>query len=427
MKISALSSTLNTEILDIAADKSISHRFAIFSLLTQGENRAKNYLLAQDTLNTLKILEHLGAKIKRSESSISIIPPKKILSPNCILDCGNSGTAMRLMIGFLSGIAGFFVLNGDKYLNNRPMGRICTPLKQIGARIYGRENANLSPICIEGQNLHSFNYESKISSAQIKTAMILAAFNTKGNSIFKEPSLSRNHSENMLKAMGAPLKISENGLKLEISNLKKPLKPQDISIPNDPSSAFYFVLAAVIIPNSKITLTNVLLNPTRIEAYKILQKMGAKIEIKVTQNSFETIGEISASSSELKGIKLKENIAWFIDEIPALAIAFSVAKGKSVLKNAQELRVKESDRIMAIVENLKLCGINVREFQDGFEIEGGRVNKAKIKSYGDHRIAMSFAILGLVCGMEIDDSECIKTSFPKFIEILTRLGVKIDY
>ncbi|TKX32361.1 3-phosphoshikimate 1-carboxyvinyltransferase [Campylobacter aviculae] len=427
MKISALSSALNTEILDVAADKSISHRFAIFSLLTQGENRAKNYLLAGDTLNTLKILEHLGAKVKRNHSNISIIPPKKILSPNCVLDCGNSGTAMRLMLGFLSGISGFFVLNGDKYLNNRPMDRICNPLKQIGAKIYGRDEATLAPICIEGQKLDSFNYESQIPSAQIKTAMILAAFNANGKSIFIESSLSRNHSENMLKSMGAPLKISKDGLKLEISNLTKPLKVQDINIPNDPSSAFYFALAAIIVPNSKIILKNVLLNPTRIEAYKILQKMGANIKTKITQNDFETIGEISASSSELKGVELKENIAWLIDEIPALAIAFSIAKGKSILKNAQELRVKESDRIMAIVKNLKLCGINVKEFEDGFEIEGGKVNKAKIKSYGDHRIAMSFAILGLVCGMEIDDVECIQTSFPKFIEILVRLGVEIDY
>ncbi|ECV9672029.1 3-phosphoshikimate 1-carboxyvinyltransferase [Campylobacter jejuni] len=426
MKINALES-FDTEILDIAADKSISHRFAIFSLLTQGENRAKNYLLAEDTLNTLKIIENLGAKVKREGSSVSIIPPGEILSPNCVLECGNSGTAMRLMIGFLAGISGFFVLSGDKYLNNRPMKRICKPLSEIGAKIYGREQANLAPLCIEGQNLKAFDYKSEISSAQVKTAMILSAFRADKTSKFSEISLSRNHSENMLKAMNAPLKISDDHLSLEISPLNQALKAQDILIPNDPSSAFYFALAAIILPNSKVVLKNILLNPTRIEAYKILQKMGAKLEIKITQNDFETIGEIHASSSELKAVEVKENIAWLIDEAPALAIAFALAKGKSKLINAKELRVKESDRIAAMVENLKLCGVNAKELEDGFEIEGSQIKKAKIKSYGDHRIAMSFAILGLLCGMEIDESECIKTSFPNFMDILTKIGARIDY
>ncbi len=396
MKINALES-FNTEISDIAADKSISHRFAIFSLLTQSENRAKNYLLAEDTLNTLKIIENLGAKVKREGSSVSIMPPSEILSPNCVLECGNSGTAMRLMIGFLAGVSGFFVLSGDKYLNNRPMKRICKPLSEIGAKIYGREQANLAPLCIEGQKLKAFDYKSEISSAQVKTAM------------------------------NAPLKISDDYLSLEISPLNQALKAQDILIPNDPSSAFYFALAAIILPNSKVVLKNILLNPTRIEAYKILQKMGAKLEIKITQNDFETIGEIHASSSELKAVEVKENIAWLIDEAPALAIAFALAKGKSKLINAKELRVKESDRIAATVENLKLCGVNAKELEDGFEIEGSQIKKAKIKSYGDHRIAMSFAILGLLCGMEIDESECIKTSFPNFMDILTKIGARIDY
>lgn len=231
----------------------------------------------------------------------------------------------------------------------------------------------------------------------------------------------------MLKAMNAPLKISDDYLSLEISPLNQALKAQDILIPNDPSSAFYFTLAAIILPNSKVVLKNILLNPTRIEAYKILQKMGAKLEIKITQNDFETIGEIHASSSELKAVEVKENIAWLIDEAPALAIAFALAKGKSKLINAKELRVKESDRIAATVENLKLCGVNAKELEDGFEIEGSQIKKAKIKSYGDHRIAMSFAILGLLCGMEIDESECIKTSFPNFMDILTKIGARIDY
>ena len=426
MKIHAFNSPINAEIKNIAADKSISHRFAIFSLLTQKENKAQNYLLAEDTLNTLKIIKNLGAKVQCEGSNVKIIPPYEILSPNCILDCGNSGTAMRLMMGFLAGIPGFFVLSGDKYLNNRPMKRISEPLNKIGAKIYGRDGANLAPICIEGQELKAFNYQSIIPSAQIKTAMILSAFRADKICTFNEISLSRNHSENMLKAMDAPIKNSHDGLSLEIAPLKNPLKAQNIIIPNDPSSAFYFALAAVILPNSKIILKNILLNSTRIEAYKILQQMGAKLQIEIKQNDFETIGEIYVESSTLYAVKVQENIAWLIDETPALAIAFALAKGKSVLKNAKELRVKESDRIAVVVENLKLCGIDARELEDGFEIEGGCAKAAKIKSYGDHRIAMSFAILGLLCGMEIDDGDCIKTSFPNFIEILLDLGVNID-
>ncbi|MCW1360015.1 3-phosphoshikimate 1-carboxyvinyltransferase [Campylobacter sp. CCS1377] len=417
----------NQEFTQIAADKSISHRFAIFSLLTQGENRAQNYLLAQDTLNTLKIVQNLGAKVERKDSSVSIKAPSEILSPNCILDCGNSGTAMRLMMGFLAGISGFFVLSGDRYLNNRPMKRLSEPLREIGAKIYGRMDANLAPLCIEGQNLKAFKYESKISSAQVKTAMILAGFSADGVSKFSEVSLSRDHSENMLKAMDAPLKISQDKLSMEILPLKEPLKPLDITIPNDPSSAFYFVLAALILPNSKITLKNVLLNPTRIEAYKVLQKMGAKLEFKFYENSFESVGEIYAQSSSLQAVEVSENIAWLIDEAPALAIAFACAKGESILRNAKELRVKESDRIHAMVENLQKCGIEAEELDDGFKITGAKAKSAKIKSYGDHRIAMSFAILGLLYGMEIDETECIKTSFPNFEKLLLELGAKIDY
>ncbi|MCX2682980.1 3-phosphoshikimate 1-carboxyvinyltransferase [Campylobacter sp. MIT 21-1685] len=427
MKIQKICKPLNATLSNIAADKSISHRFSIFSLLSSGENRAKNYLLAEDTLHTLQLVEKLGASVKRIGNEISIVAPKKIESVNSVLECGNSGTTMRLMIGFLSGISGFFVLSGDKYLNNRPMKRISEPLKQIGAKIYGRDEANLAPLCIEGSKLEGFEYTSEISSAQVKTAMILAGFNAKTPSRFKELSLSRNHSENMLEAMNAPLIRSEDGLSLEIFPLTKPLKNLDITIPNDPSSVFYFVLSALLVPDSKICIRNVLLNPTRIQAYTVLQNMGANIELTILENHFETVGEICASFSHLRAVQVSENISWLIDEAPALAIAFACAKGESVLRNAKELRVKESDRIKAVVLNLQKCGIEAKELDDGFCVKGGIPKFAKIESFGDHRIAMSFAVLGLVCGMEIDESECIKTSFPKFKELLSDLGVEIAY
>lgn len=427
MKIHPLEN-FNTQLEKIASDKSLSHRFAIFSLLSDKISEAKNYLLAEDTLNTLKIIENLGAKIERKKDTICIIPPTEFKEPNEVLDCGNSGTAMRLMLGFLAGLDGkFFTLSGDKYLNKRPMKRICNPLIQIGAQIYGRDRANLAPLCIVGQRLSGFDYTSEIASAQVKTAMILAGFWADKKSNFKEKSPSRNHSENMLLAMKAPLLISEDGLSIEISPLKKPLQALNITIPNDPSSVFYFILAAIIVPNSSICVKNVLLNPTRIEAYKVLEKMGAKIRYEFENENFEKIGTIYAQSSTLSALSVSENIAWLIDEAPALAIAFALAHGTSTLKNAKELRIKESDRIKAMVVNLQKCGINAKELEDGFEIEGGSPKFAKIQSFGDHRIAMSFAILGLVCGVELDDVNCINTSFPNFCQILESLGARLDH
>lgn len=426
MKINALTQGFDKELEFIAADKSISHRFGIFSMLCEGESFAKNYLLAEDTLNTLAIIARLGAKVERNADEVRIIAPQKILSPNDILQCGNSGTTMRLMMGFLAGVEGFFVLSGDKYLNERPMKRVSEPLRKIGAKIYGRDEGNLAPLCVEGGALDAFEYESKISSAQVKTALILAGFRAKGVSHFSEAKLSRNHSENMLLAMNAPLKVKENGLHIEISPLKKPLKPLNISVPNDPSSAFYFAVAGAVVPNSRVVLKNVLFNPTRIEAFKVLEKMGARIEFKETRNDFERVGEIRVESSKLKAVSVSDNISWLIDEAPALAIAFACADGVSTLTNAKELRVKESDRIKAVVSNLQKCGIVAKELNDGFEIRGGKAKFAKIQSFGDHRIAMSFAILGLRCGVDIDECECINTSFPNFLSLLEKIGAKIE-
>ncbi len=411
---------------NIASDKSISHRCAIFSLLTNDTCKIRNYLKAQDTLNTLKIITLLGAKVRSDENYIYITPPKKIQSPNEVLDCGNSGTSMRLLIGLLSSIENeFFVLSGDKYLNARPMQRVCRPLQNINAKIYGRNEANLAPICIEGVKIDNFNYKSDIASAQVKTAMILAALNAKDKCYFEEVELSRDHSEIMLAKMGADIKkINDLETKIQIMPLKNKLKPFEIYVPNDPSSAFYFAIAACILPNSKVILKNIVLNKTRIEAFKILEKMGANIFYIQTANDYENVGEICVESSCLNGVIVNKNIAWLIDEIPALAIAFACANGKSIIQNAKELRVKESDRIKAIVSNLRKCGVKIKEFEDGFEIEGGVSNGAKIESFGDHRIAMSFLILGLKYGMEVDDCDCIQTSFPNFINMLKQMGAK---
>ncbi|MDR1007590.1 MAG: 3-phosphoshikimate 1-carboxyvinyltransferase [Campylobacteraceae bacterium] len=411
----------NEVITDIAADKSISHRCAIFSLLSDKTSFIRNYLQAEDTLCTLNIIKALGAKIENENSILRITPPTKITEPSLILDCGNSGTAMRLLIGLLSSTEGFFVLHGDKYLANRPMKRITTPLKKIGANIDGRQNSDLSPICIRGAKLKPFDYKSPIASAQVKSALILSALNTNAPSFFAEPELSRDHTERMLKGMGVDIEYKND--KIAINPPKKPLHPLDITVPADPSSAFFFAVAAAIIPNSRVILKNILLNKTRIEAFKILQRMGTQIEFVQKDDKYESIGDITVRYAPLKAVKISENISWLIDELPALSIAFACASGISSVRNAKELRIKESDRISTIVKNLKLCGINVTELEDGYDIEGGTFKNAVFNSFGDHRIAMSFAIASLLCGGVVEDADCIDTSFPNFTNILKKISV----
>jgi 3-phosphoshikimate 1-carboxyvinyltransferase len=301
------------------------------------------------------------------------------------------------------------------------MKRVTDPLRSIGAKIDGRENGNKAPLHIRGGKLQSFNYHSPIDSAQVKSALILAGIKGDTKSFYKEDLLSRDHTERMLNGMGANIFTNENG-EIEINPINEPLKPLNIRVPADPSSAFFFAVAAAIIPNSKITLKNLTLNPTRIEAYKVLEKMGAKITYVETENIYEPIGDIIVEQRPLQGVEVSENIAWLIDELPALSIAMAVANGESTVKNAKELRVKESDRISSVVNNLGLCGVKFEEYQDGYKVFGGTtLQKATIDSHGDHRIAMSFAIAGLLCGMEIVDTACIDTSFPNFTELLSLL------
>ncbi len=404
---------------DIAPDKSISHRCAMFSLLSDRPSKIKNFLLGEDTLNSLNIASQLGAEVKRDGGSIEITPPKKLSEPDDILDCGNGGTGMRLYAGLLAGIDGSFVLTGDKYLRHRPMNRVVVPLRNIGALIDGRENGNLAPLVIRGGTLKAFNYTSPIDSAQVKSALILAGLQGDGKSYYKEELLSRDHTERMLRGMGAEIKTNSDGF-IEITPMDKPLNPLNITVPADPSSGFFFAVCTSITKDSSVVIKNVTLNPTRIEAYKILQKMGANIDFIEKENIYEPIGDIKISyNGKLKAVKVSKNIAWLIDELPALSIAMSLADGTSIVTNAKELRVKESDRIDSVLIALTACGVKTIEHEDGYEIIGGdRLQKATINSHGDHRIAMSFAIAGTLCGMKIEDIDCIDTSFPNFFEIL---------
>ena len=422
LNITPINNAFNIVIDNIASDKSISHRCAMFSLLSDQPSTIKNYLRGEDTMDSLRIAQKLGAVVEDDGKVIKITPPKNLSEPDDILDCGNAGTGMRLYAGLLAGIEGSFVLTGDKYLRSRPMKRVAEPLRDIGASIDGRENGNKAPLHIRGAKLDSFQYHSPIDSAQVKSALILAGIQSDKKSFYKEDLLSRDHTERMLNGMGANIQTNTDGW-IEISPLNgQKLKALNITVPTDPSSAFFFAVAAAITPNSKVTLKNVTLNPTRIEAYKILEKMGTKVSYIQTENVYEPIGNIIVEYNELNGVTVDSNIAWLIDELPALSIAMSIANGKSIVKNAKELRVKECDRISVVVENLKLCGVSYTEFEDGYEINGDdKLKSATINSHGDHRIAMSFAIAGLLCGMDIEDTQCIETSFPNFVEILKSL------
>ncbi len=406
---------------EIAADKSISHRCAMFSLLSDQPSHIKNFLLGEDTLSSLSIAEQLGATVIRNGSTVEITPPSKLTEPNDLLDCGNAGTGMRLYAGLLAGIEGSFILTGDKYLRARPMNRVVKPLRDIGAKIDGRESGNLAPLAIRGAKLNAFRYHSPIDSAQVKSALILAGLQANEKSSYKENLLSRDHTERMLNGMGAKITTDREGW-IEIHPINSPLKPLNITVPADPSSGFFFAVAAAITPNSSTIIKNVTLNPTRIEAYKVLQEMGAKIDFIEKENIYEPIGDISIHyNGKLKAINVEKNIAWLIDELPALAIAMAVAEGKSRVKNAEELRVKESDRISTVLTGLNNCSVKTVEHPDGYEIIGSELKSATINSHGDHRIAMSFAIAGLLCSMEVEDTACIDTSFPNFFDILSEI------
>lgn len=399
----------------IAPDKSISHRSAMFAMLAEGETVISNFLRGEDTMNSLQIVKNLGAQISDDGSTIRI-RSNGIQESAEILDCGNSGTGMRLFCGLLASAQGHFILTGDEYLKRRPMKRVTQPLREIGAKLDGRNNGDLAPLSIRGGSLKAFEYVSPIASAQVKSAMILAALHADGPCRYSEPELSRDHTERMLRGMGA--EIETEGLTTLVKPLKGLLAPLHIRVPADPSSAFFFAVAAAITPGAVAVLEGVTFNPTRIEAFKALERMGAQISYDLQEDKYEPIGTITVKQAPLRAVTVEDNIAWLIDELPALSIAMACAEGSSVVKNAEELRVKESDRITTVVDNLRACGIDVEEQKDGYTVHGGTLKKASVDSHGDHRIAMSFIVAGLRCGMEVSDVECINTSFPNFFELL---------
>lgn len=406
--------------LTIPSDKSVSHRAVIFSSLAKGTSVIKNFSKGQDPLSSLEICKKLGI-LAEFKDNLYITSSGKLNTSKTDLYCGNSGTTMRLMAGILAGQNFNSILTGDESLSKRPMKRIITPLSLMGAKI--NSNNEKAPLKIVGQSLHGINYSSPIASAQVKSSILLAGLFADNKTTVTEPYLSRNHTELMLSYMDADISI--NGLSVTVA--KSELTPKVIEIPGDISSAAYFIAAALIVPDSEIILKNVGLNPTRTGLLDVLKKMGADIEILDKQTiSNELTGDLRIKYSDLTGCIIEGDIIpRLIDEIPVLAVVATQAQGQTVIKDAQDLRNKESDRIKTIVAELKKLGASIEETPDGMIING-KINLqggVEAETYHDHRLAMSLYVAGLVCKKEIliKDFDWVNISMPEFDELFSHL------
>ena len=403
-------------------DKSISHRSLMFAALAEGESRISNLSTGTDVQSTRECLEACGIDI-RDDGDDVVVTGGKFADPKQPLDCGNSGTSTRLLLGLLAGQGVNATFIGDESLSSRPMNRILDPLSQMGLK--SKSNNGKLPITIYKSDLTGIEYDSPVASAQVKSAVLLAGFGASGETSVTEPILSRDHTEKMLKGLGG--NISTHGLTTTISPLTSPLLSFNLTVPGDPSTAAFFAAASSIVPNSEIILNRVLRNPTRIGFYGALQKMGAGMDCQEQwEDAGETIGNLKVFQQPLNAITItKDDVPGLVDELPIIAILATQAKGKTEVRGAEELRVKECDRIHAICKNLKIIGANIEELEDGFIIHGPtQLKGGEIETFHDHRIAMAFTIAGLVSDGDIilDYPECASISYPEFYDELERLN-----
>ncbi len=409
-------------------DKSISHRAIMFASLAKGNSKIKNFLWAKDPISSLNAMKSLGVDIEVAGTDEIVVYGKGLHSlkePDDIIDCGNSGTTIRLLSGILAGQPFLSILTGDESLRQRPMKRIIKPLSIMGADILGRKENSLPPLVIKGGSLKGINYEMPIASAQVKSCILLAGLYAEGETKLVEPHRSRDHTEKMLKSMGADIDI--NGNIVKITTQRKELNPFEITVPGDFSSAAFFIAGATLLKDSEVIIRNVCLNETRTGFLDVLNRMGGNIEIldQRTQAG-EPVGDLRVTSSQgLRSVIVEGDIIpRLIDEFPILCILATQAEGKTVIKDAKDLRAKESDRIRAMTRELKKLRISIEEFEDGVEIHGPcKIKANEVYSYKDHRIAMSLSIAGLLAEGEtkIIDADCVDISFPEFYSILENL------
>ena len=413
----------------VPGDKSISHRALMLGAIAQGETQIQGLLLGEDPRSTAACFRALGAEI--SELNTELVKVKGIglgnfQEPIDVLDAGNSGTTMRLMLGLLASHPGrFFTVTGDSSLRSRPMSRVVKPLQQMGAQIWGRKGNALAPLAIQGQALQPIHYHSPIASAQVKSCILLAGLNTEGKTTVTEPALSRDHSERMLRAYGAELSIDPDTNSVTITGGAK-LYGQTVIVPGDISSAAFWLVAGAIVPGSDLVVENVSVNPTRTGILEALELMGADIQLENQREvAGEPVADIRVRSGGLKSCTIAGDIIpRLIDEIPILAVAAAFAEGTTIIRDAEELRVKESDRITVMAQQLNKMGAKITEIPDGMEITGGTpLVGAEVDSHTDHRIAMSLAIAALNATgtTTIYRAEAAAISYPNFTNTLREI------
>jgi len=427
--ISRSSSSL-TGAVRVPGDKSISHRSIMLGSLSEGTTRVTGFLEGEDSLATLRAFRAMGVKISDPEEGrveVEGVGLDGLKAPEKPLDVGNSGTSMRLMAGILAGQKFDSELVGDASLSKRPMSRVAAPLALMGGRVDTAEKGR-PPLHVHGQkHLVGIEYPLPMASAQVKSCLLLAGMYAKGETAVIEPAPTRDHTERMLRSLGYAVKTEGSRISLIGQGT---LKAQDLDVPADVSSATFFMVAAAIADKADVLLTHVGINPTRDGVINILKLMGANLSLENERMvGGEPVADLRILSSDLKGIDIPKNLVPLaIDEFPALFIAAACAEGTTRLTGAEELRVKESDRIAVMAEGMKEIGIKVKETPDGIEIVGGKIKGGKVTAHGDHRIAMSFAVAGSQSkkGVEIEDCKNVATSFPNFVALAQELGMNIE-
>jgi 3-phosphoshikimate 1-carboxyvinyltransferase len=418
--------------ISVPGDKSITHRAIILSALAQGDSVLRGYCRGEDCLNLVRTFRAMGIQIQESPEQLAVHGKGLwgLAEPDQPLDCGNSGTAIRLLAGLLAGQDFYAVLTGDASVRRRPMGRVVKPLRQMGATITGRKGGELAPLAITGSRLQGIAYESPVSSAQVKSSLLLAALYAEGTTRITEPAPSRDHTERLFRHFGIPIETTGTSVSIQGRPAVGWSSQPNLTIPGDLSAAAFFAVGATIVPQSDVTLTGVGVNPTRTGVLDVLTRMGADIQVlNPRETAGEPVADLRIRAASLKGIEIGGDlIPRTIDEVPILCVAAAVAQGTTVISGAKELRVKESDRIETMAAELRRIGVRLTVTPDGLIIEGSggrQFRAASCHSHGDHRVAMSMAIAGLYADGKtmIDNPDCIETSFPKFhaklLELLT--------
>ncbi|MDP6757717.1 MAG: 3-phosphoshikimate 1-carboxyvinyltransferase [Chloroflexota bacterium] len=416
--------------LRVPGDKSISHRALLLNSIATGAARITGAGLGADCRSTLRNLQQLGVKIDEPGDGKLVVHGRGLAGlreAEDTLDCGNSGTTMRLLLGVLAGLPFSSTVTGDKSLRGRPMGRITDPLRQMGARISGRNDGRKAPLAVEGGELHGIEYKMPVASAQLKSSLLLAGLAAKGRTVLHQTAVSRDHTELMLAAQGVA--VQSDGLTLTIEG-GQPASAVDIDVPGDVSSAAFWMIAAAIHPDADLTLRNVGINPTRAGVLAVLRRMRADIQIEEIGGGPEPVADIRIRSSQLCATRIGgTEIPTLIDELPALALAATQAEGATEVRDAAELRVKESDRIAVTATGLRHLGADIQELDDGFIINGPTpLVGATVDGHDDHRLAMSLGVGSLIATGEtvLHGADCVDVSYPGFWEQLARIGSQHD-